>query len=99
MNPTPRRFSTVKLVFALLLLFCVAPFVQDLRHGDLLISGLIVLALIAAVLCTGGQRWTLAVSGWLAVQLLATRTIHYLHPEWLPEWFTFTTALGFCVFV
>ena len=45
-----RRFSMVQLLIALALLFFFAPFVEAIKGGDLIVSGLLSLVLFSAVL-------------------------------------------------
>ncbi len=93
------KFSAVELVVALLLLFFAAPFVDEFKHGELIISCLIVLVLVASVLAIGGQRRTLAAASVLALLVITSRTISYFRPDLLSRVPTCICALSFCAFV
>ncbi len=96
---TLRRFSAVELVVSLLALVVIAPFVDQFKHGEFVITCLMVLVLVAAVLCVGARRWTLVVAALLAVQLVVARTVSYFWPQNLPVAVTYLAALAFCAFV
>ena len=68
--PRPRRFnvvalprySAVKLLGALALLFVIAPFVEELPRGDLIEAILLTLVMVFAVLAVGGRGRTLGIA-------------------------------------
>jgi hypothetical protein len=50
-----RRFSTVGLLISLVVLFICAPFVEEIKGGDLIVTGLFSLVLLAGVLAVADQ--------------------------------------------
>jgi len=63
----PRRFSMVQLLIALALLFFFVPFVEEIKGGDLIVSALLSLVLLAGVLAVASRGRTLAVAVLLAI--------------------------------
>ena len=57
-----RRFSMVQLLIALALLFFFAPFVEAIKGGALIVSGLLSLVLLSGVLAIASRRRTLTVA-------------------------------------
>jgi len=78
------RYSGVKLLGALGLLFVTAPFLDDLPRGDLIEAVVVTLVMIFAVLAVGGQRRTLIIGVVLAVPALAGKWINHVRPDLLP---------------
>jgi hypothetical protein len=52
------RFSMVQLLIALTLLFFFVPFVEEIKGGDLIVSGLLSLVLLSAVLTVANRGRT-----------------------------------------
>ena len=77
------RYSGVKLLGALGLLFVTAPFLDDLPRGDLIEAVLVSLVMIFAVLAVGGQRRTLIIGVVLVVPALAGKWINHVRPDLL----------------
>lgn len=99
MKSSVRRYSAVELLITLGLLTVVAPFVDDLPHGEVIVSGLVALTLLAAVLAIGERRWILVVASYLGLQLMISRLVSHLHPELLSPAVTYISALAFSGFV
>jgi hypothetical protein len=62
------RFSMVQLLIALVLLFFFVPFVEEIKGGALIVSGLLSLVLISAVLAVANHHRTLIIAlsvGWI----------------------------------
>jgi hypothetical protein len=76
-----RRFSTVQLLVALVVLLISAPFVEELEGGGLILSVLFSLVLLAAVFAVADRRRTLAIALVLAVPAITARWINYFRPE------------------
>jgi hypothetical protein len=57
-----RRFSMVQLLIALALLFFFVPFVEAIKGGDLIVSGLLSLVLLSGVLAVASRGRMLAVA-------------------------------------
>jgi voltage-gated potassium channel len=93
------RYSTVELLIALVLLFVVTPFVQDLRHGQLIEVLLLTFVLISAVFAIGARGRTLWIGGLLSATTLAARWTLHVYPHVLLIWVFHTAALLFLGFV
>ena len=78
------RFSTVELLIALALLFLSFPFVEELKGGDIIVSILLSLVLIAAVLAVSHRRSTLVVAVLLAIPAIIGRWIDHFRPHLVP---------------
>ena len=79
--PGTARYSAVKLLGALGLLFVSAPFVQDLPQGELIESLLLTLVMVAALLAVGGRRRTHLIALALLVPALAGKWINHFRPD------------------
>jgi hypothetical protein len=78
------RFSTVELLIALALLFLSFPFVEELKGGDIIVSILLSLVLIAGVLAVSHRRSTLVVAVLLAIPAIIGRWIDHFRPHLVP---------------
>ena len=78
------RFSMVQLLIALALFIFFAPFVEEIRGGDLIVSVLLSLVLISAVFAVASRRHTLIIALLLAIPALVGRWINYFQPELVP---------------
>ena len=76
-----RRFSTVQLLIALAVLLIFAPFVEEFRGGNLIISLLFTLVLLAAVFAVANRKHSLAIALVLAVPAIAGRWINHFRPD------------------
>src|SRR5436189_6314947 len=79
-----RRFSTVQLLIALALLFTGAPFVEEIKGGELIVSGLFSLVLVAAVLAVADRKRVLVIALVLAVPAVGGRWINHFRPDLVP---------------
>ena len=79
-----RRFSTVELLIALALLFVSFPFVEEIKGGDIIVSILLSLVLIAAVLAVSHRRSTLVIAVLLAIPAIIGRWIDHFRPHLVP---------------
>src|SRR5213592_4851806 len=79
-----RRFSTVELLIALALLFTCAPFVEEIKGGDLIISLLLSLVLLSAVLAVADRKHVLVIALVLAIPAVAGRWINHFRPDLVP---------------
>src|SRR5262245_57550927 len=75
-----RRFSTVQLLVALVVLLISAPFVEELEGGNLILSVLFSLVLLAAVFAVANRKRSLGIALALAIPAIATRWLSYLRP-------------------
>ena len=80
----PRRFSAVQLLIALALFFACAPFVEEVKDGDLIVSVLLSLVLLAAIFAVAASRRSLAIGLLLAVPTLAARWANHFRPDLVP---------------
>src|SRR5436190_2982497 len=76
-----RRFSTVQLLIALVVLLITAPFVEELQGGHLILSVLFSLVLLAAVVAVAQRKRSLAIALFLAVPALTARWINQFRPD------------------
>jgi hypothetical protein len=80
-----RRFSMVQLLIAFALLFFFLPFVEAIKGGDLIVSGLLSLVLLSAVLAVASRGRVLTVALLLAIPAVAGRWINHFQPHLIPE--------------
>jgi hypothetical protein len=80
-RPRFRRFSTVQLLIALLVLLISAPFVEELEGGHLILSVLFSLVLLAAVFAVADRTRTLVIALVLAVPAITARWINHFRPD------------------
>jgi len=91
----------VQLLVALGILFFTLPFVDELAHGELIISALFSLVLFSAVISVAQRRQTLVVALIIAVPTLLVRWINHVHSDFLPpQLFLWggISLIGFVVF-
>jgi len=88
-----RRYSSVELLGALILLIAAMPFVDDLPHGATVESALLSLVMISAGLAVGGRRNVLLLALLLLLPALITRWTHHLFPHLVSP----TVHLVFCL--
>ena len=94
-----RRFSTVQLLIALALFFICAPFVEEIKGGDLIISVLFSLVLITGILAIAGRKRALVVTIVLDFPAIVGRWINYFRPELVPPAVFLTAGLALIAFV
>jgi len=89
----------VQLLIALALFIFFAPFVEEIRGGDLIVSVLLSLVLISAVFAVASRRSTLIIALLLAIPALVGRWINYFRPELVPPAVFLTAGLVLIAFV
>jgi len=94
-----RRFSTVGLLISLVVLFICAPFVEELKVGDLVVTGLFSLVLLAGVLAVADRKRILLVAIVLVIPAIAGRWINHFQPGRLSAAFFLTASLILIAFV
>ena len=104
MNAPPRRprfgrFSTVQLLIALALFFICAPFVEEIEGGDLIVSGLFSLVLVAGVLAVADRKRVLVIAIVLAIPAIAGRWMNHFRPDLVPPHVFLTAGLILIAFV
>ena len=80
-----RRFSTVQLLIALGLFFIWAPFVEEIEGGELIVSGLFSLVLLAGVVAVADRKRVLVIAIVLAIPAIAGRLINHFRPDLIPR--------------
>jgi ion channel len=98
-KPGVWRFSTVKLLIALLLLFAVTPFIQDLPHGELVESGLVTLVLIASLRVVGRDPKVFLVGALLFVPAIAGKWLNHFFPAYVPGHYFLVFGMASFAFV
>jgi hypothetical protein len=76
-----RRFSTVQLLAALVILLISAPFVEELEGGHFILSLLFSLVLIAAVFAVANRKRSLVIALVLAIPAIIARWVNQLRPD------------------
>ena len=94
-----RRFSAVQLLIALGIFFTCAPFLEEIKGGDLIVSSLLSLVLISAVLAVADTRRTLVIAILLAIPTLTARWINYFRPDLVRPWVFLIGGLLMFIFV
>src|SRR3989440_5253276 len=79
-----RRFSAVQLLIALVAFFICAPFVEEIKGGDLIVSALFSLVLVAGVLAVADRKRVLVIALVLAIPAIAGRWINHFRPDLIP---------------
>ena len=83
------RFSTVKLLIALVLLIVMTPFFEEFALGDLIEALMITLVLVAAVIAIGGKRSVLIAAALLLVPAIVGKWLTYAYPQTFQPYFFF----------
>ena len=104
MNAPPRRprfgrFSTVQLLIALALFFIWAPFVEEIEGGELIVSALFSLVLLAGVFAVADSKRVLVIAIVLAIPAIAGRWMNHFWPELVPPHVFLTAGLILIAFV
>ena len=79
-----RRLSTVQLLIALALFFIWAPFVEEIEGGELIVSGLFSLVLLAGIVAVADRKRVLVIAIVLAIPAIAGRWINHFRPDLIP---------------
>src|SRR5213083_228184 len=79
-----RRFSTVQLLIALAFFFIWAPFVEEIEGGELIVSGLFSLVLLAGIVAVADRKRVLVIAIVLAIPAIAGRWINHFRPDLIP---------------
>src|SRR5256885_14837422 len=94
-HPGMWRFSTVKLLVALVLLIVMTPFFEEFAQGDLIEALMITLVLVAAVLAIGAKRSVLIAAGLLLVPAIVGKWLSYAYPQTFHPYFFFGFGIAF----
>jgi hypothetical protein len=104
LKPAPRqrrfrRFSAVQLLIALALFFTCAPFVEEIKGGELIVSFLLSLVLLSAVLAVADSKYVFVVALVLAIPAVAGRWINHFRPDLVPPVVFLICALVLMIFL
>lgn len=80
-KPQAWRISTVKLLVALILLFGVTPFIEELPNGDLVESFLVTLVMIASLVAVNRNPRVLLAAALLFVPAIAGKWLNHVFPS------------------
>ncbi len=94
-----RRFSAVQLLIALGILFICVPFVEEIKGGDLIVSLLLSLVLLAGVLAVAERKRILVIGIMLAIPAIAGRWVNHFRPDLVPPPVFLIAALVLITFV
>src|SRR6266576_2034751 len=94
-----RRFSTVQLLIALGLFFIWAPFVEEIEGGELIVSGLFSLVLLAGIVAVADRKRVLVIAIVLAIPAIAGRWMNHFRPDLAPPAVFLTAGLVLIAFV
>ena len=83
-KPRFHRFSTVQLLIALALFFIWAPFVEEIEGGELIVSALFSLVLLAGVVAVADRKGVMVIAIVLAIPAIAGRWINHFRPDLIP---------------
>jgi hypothetical protein len=76
-----RRFSTVGLLISLVVFLICAPFVEEFEGGDLVVTCLFSLVLLAAVLAVAARKAVLVIAIVLAIPAIVGRWVNHFEPR------------------
>jgi len=93
------RFSAVEMLVTQVLLFVVAPFVEDLPGGEMVEAILLSVFFLSAVLAVGGRPRVLLLTSVLAVPAVLGKWLNHLQPQAYPPWIFLGGAVVFLIFV
>jgi hypothetical protein len=93
------RFSTVQLLIALALFFIWAPFVEEIEGGELVVSALFSLVLLAGVVAVADSKRVLVIAIVLAIPAIAGRWMNHFRPDLVPPGVFLTAGLILIAFV
>ena len=97
-KPEMWRVSTVKLLFALILLFAVTPFVENLPNGDFVESGLITLVMVASLVAVGRDHRVLISAAVLFVPAIAGKWLNHFFPNYVSPLYFPVFGIAFFAF-
>jgi Ion channel len=94
-----RHFSAVEFLVVLIVLFLVAPFVEDFELGDAIDAVLMTLVLASGVLAVGGRRRTLVLALALVVPAVIGRWANSFRPDLVPPEIYLGSAMLFVLLI
>jgi hypothetical protein len=93
------RHAGAYFLAALLLIFVTAPFIEDVRGGELIEAVLMTAVLLSAVLAIGGRRRTLVWAVVLVIPALVGKWVNHWRPDLMPSEVFLGAGLLFVLFV
>jgi hypothetical protein len=93
------RFSAIELLIALVLLFVLTPFIEDLPHAKAVEAVLVTLVYLSGVLAVGGRRRTLLIAALLAIPAIGGKWLNHLQPQVFPPHLFLSGGIALLVFV
>ena len=75
------RFSAVQLLISLALLLICAPFVDEIKGGELIVTCLLSLIVLSAILAIADRKFVLVIALVLAIPAVVGRWINYFRPN------------------
>jgi hypothetical protein len=94
-----RHFSAVEFFIVLIVMFLVAPFVENFKSGDAIDTILMTVVLASGVLAVGGRRRTLVLAMVLVIPAVAGRWANNYRPDLVPPEIYLGSGLLFIVFI
>jgi hypothetical protein len=94
-----RRFSTVQLLIVLGVFFTSAPFVEEIKGGDIIVSILFSLVLLSGVVAVAARKRVLLIAIVLAIPGIAGRWINHFRPDLIPPAVFLVAGLVLIAFV
>jgi hypothetical protein len=89
----------VQLLIALALFFIWAPFVEEIEGGELIVSALFSLVLLAGVVAVADSKRVLVIAIVLAIPAIAGRWMNHFRPDLVPPHVFLTAGLILIAFV
>ena len=89
----------MQLLIALVVFFICAPFVEEIKGGDLIVSVLFSLVLIAGVVAVAQRKRTLVIAIMLALPAILGRWINHFRPDLIPPVVFLVSGLILIAFV
>jgi len=94
-----RRFSAVQLLIALGVFLICAPFVEEVKGAEFIISALVSLVLLSGVLAVAERKRSLVIAIVLAIPAVGGRWINLLRPDLVPPRVFLVAGLVLILFV
>lgn len=95
---TPRRYSAVELLIALVLLLAFTPFVETLKFGEAIEAVLMSLVLLSALFAVTGRKG-ISLGVLLVLPALLGKWLHHFRPDIVPRTTFHIAALAFMLYV
>src|SRR5438477_262220 len=94
-HPGMWRFSTVKLLVALVLLIVMTPFFEEFAQGDLIETLITTVVLVVAVIAIGAKRGVLITATLLLIPAIIGRWLSYVYPQTIHPYFFLGFGIAF----